>query len=332
MFPILLTIALAGAAPAPTSTNAPADVIDVAPGIQLLRGRFVPGGEQPDGNTIVLTGPQGLVVVDTGRHPAHAQRIIDLAKAARQPVVAIVNTHWHLDHVGGNVVLRRAFPKVRVYASTAIEGAMTGFLADYRKYLEDAVAKEGDPEKQKPLRAEMALIDAKTTLEPDEKITTAGARTIAGRELELGLEQAAVTAGDVWVFDRKTKTLISGDLVTLPAPLMDTACPTGWKKALDHLDAVPFDRLVPGHGPVLTRAQFETYRHAFGELVACGESSKTKTKAECIDGWLRDAGDLVPAGEQAFARSLVDYYVDASLRADPAKTADLCRVPDPAAH
>jgi glyoxylase-like metal-dependent hydrolase (beta-lactamase superfamily II) len=331
MFPILLTVALAGAAAATASTsaNAPVAVIDVAPGIQLLRGRFVPDA-QPDGNTIVLRGPQGLVVVDTGRHPAHAQRIVDLAKAARQPVVAIINTHWHLDHVGGNVVLRRAFPNVRVYASTAIEGAMTGFLGDYRKYLEGAVAKEADPAKQKPLRAEMALIDAKTALAPDEKIMTAGPRTIAGRPLELGLEQAAVTAGDVWVFDRKTKTLISGDLVTLPAPLMDTACPAGWKKALDHLDAVPFERLVPGHGPVLTRAQFETYRHAFGELVACGESSKTKT--DCIDGWLRDAEDLVPAGDHAFARSLVDYYVDASLRGDPAKTADLCRVPDPAAH
>jgi hypothetical protein len=40
----------------------------------------------------------------------------------------------------------------------------------------------------------------------------------------------------------------------------------------------------------------------------------------------------VPAEDQKFTRAAVDYYLDASLRADSAKTADLCRVPDPSAH
>jgi len=30
--------------------------------------------------------------------------------------------------------------------------------------------------------------------------------------------------------------LIAGDLVTLPVPFLDTACPNGWRKALDTLD------------------------------------------------------------------------------------------------
>jgi glyoxylase-like metal-dependent hydrolase (beta-lactamase superfamily II) len=325
MFSILLTLALA----APAGASPTADVIDVAPGVHLLRGRFVPN-EQPDGNTIILDAPQGLVVVDTGRHVEHAQRIVDFATAAKKPVVAIVNSHWHLDHVGGNVVLRRAFPGVRVYASNAIDGAMTGFLAKYRTYLEGAAAKAGDPDKEKVLRAEIALIDARPALTPSERVTTKGPRTIAGLPLELGLEGPAVTTGDVWVFERATKTLMSGDLVTLPAPLFDTACPSGWKDALGHLDAVPFERLVPGHGPVLTHAQFATYRHAFDALLACAASARTK--AECVEGWVADTGDLMPAADQAFARSLVNYYVDDLLRADPARTSDLCRVSDPAAQ
>ena len=330
MVSILLTVALAAApTTASTSASAAADVVDVAPGVHLLRGRFVPN-EQPDGNTIVLDAPKGLIVLDTGRHPEHAQRIIDFAAAAKKDVIAIVNTHWHLDHVGGNVVLRRAFPGVRVYASNAIEDARTGFLAKYRKYLEGATTKAGDPDKEKALRAEIALIDAGPALTPSERVTAKGPRTIAGLPLELGLEGPAVTAGDVWVFDRTTKTLMSGDLVTLPAPLFDTACPAGWKDALGHLDAVPFERLVPGHGPVLTHAQFATYRHAFDALLACTASARAK--AECVDGWVVDAGDLVPAADQAFARSLVNYYVDDLLRADPARTAELCRVSDPGAH
>ena len=306
------------------------DAIDVAPGIHLLRGRFVLE-EQPDGNTTILHAPQGLVVVDTGRHVAHTQRIADFAAAARQPVSAVVNTHWHLDHVGGDVMLRRAFPKMQVYASTAIEGARTGFLAKYHKYLEDALAKAaGDAEKEKPLRAELGLIDAGAALTPDQPVTRSGPVTIAGRKLELGVQGPAVTAADVWVFDPATRVLMSGDLVTLPVPLFDTACPAGWKTALDGLESVRFERLVPGHGPVLTRAEFESYRRAFGNLLACAASPKAK--GECTSGWLADAGALVSAEEQKMARALLEYYLDTSLRPpDPTKAAELCRVPDPPA-
>ena len=49
---------------------------ELAPGVDLLPGRFVKG-TQPDGNTVILRGRTGLVVVDTGRHPEHTQGVID---------------------------------------------------------------------------------------------------------------------------------------------------------------------------------------------------------------------------------------------------------------
>ena len=39
----------------------------IAPDLHLLRGAFVPG-QQPDGNSVMLLGPRGWIVVDTGRH------------------------------------------------------------------------------------------------------------------------------------------------------------------------------------------------------------------------------------------------------------------------
>jgi len=296
---------------------------EIAPGVDLIPGRFV-AGSQPDGNTVIVTGTDGLIVFDTGRHAEHVQQILDFAAARKTPVVAIVNSHWHLDHVGGNVRLRQAFPRVQVYASAAIEDAMHGFLADYRTQLEGAIAQaSGDSAKQAPWRAELALIDAGAALYPDVRITETSTRTLAGRPLRIGLEHSAVTAGDVWLFDPKTRVLASGDLVTLPAPLFDTACAEHWRASLGHLADIDFATLVPGHGKPMRRDDFAMYRRAFDRLLGCAAGKDSKQV--CIDGWMRDAQALISGGDEALARSLLDYYIDGNLRADPAKTRKLCK-------
>jgi glyoxylase-like metal-dependent hydrolase (beta-lactamase superfamily II) len=305
-----------------SSTAAPEGFTTVAPDVFLLRGAFVPG-QQPDGNTVVFRGRGGLVVVDTGRHPEHTNRVVAYARAARLPVVAVVNTRWHLDHVGGNVILRREFPALRVWAGHGIEEAMTGFLANYRKQLQEQIAAAGtDAGRAAPFKAEVALIDAGRALFPDDVVTRDRTETLAGRRLQLRLETYAVTASDVQVYDPKARVVVAGDLVTLPAPFLDTACPQRWKEALGRLAAVDFTMLVPGHGPVMSRQDFATYRAAFDGLLACAASSASKE--QCIDGWLKQAGALVPAADHELARGLVGYYLDAHLRGDPAKQARLC--------
>jgi glyoxylase-like metal-dependent hydrolase (beta-lactamase superfamily II) len=294
---------------------------ELAPGVHLIAGSFVPG-VQPDGNTVVFAGPEGLVVLDTGRHPEHTQAILDFAGTAKLPIVAVVNSHWHLDHVGGNGRVRRAYPGVRIYASDAYAAARTGFLARYREQLEHLLAGAKNPEETATFRAELAILDEGAALAPDEVIATSGPRRLAGRTLDLHLERHAVTAGDVWLLDPATRVLAAGDLVTLPAPLLDTACPEGWRSALGHLAAADFSVLVPGHGEPLDRPAFETYREAFDALLDCGASQRPAD--ECVDGWLRDAASLIPAGDRDLARSLVSYYVGSSLRADSAHRAGLC--------
>src|SRR5690349_3940975 len=142
----------------------------------LLPGAFVLG-RQPDGNSVLFAAPQGLVVVDTGRHPAHSQAILDTAARAQRPIVAVVNSHWHLDHVGGNPRLRAKHPGLAVYASPAIEAAMGDFLKTYRGQLVQALAASKDAAEQADFRAEMALIDSGRALYPDQRITAPGDRT-----------------------------------------------------------------------------------------------------------------------------------------------------------
>src|SRR6185295_18192783 len=70
----------------------------------VIAGAF-PSDRGPDGNTVIFQAPRGLVVVDTGRHPAHQDKLIAHARKLGAPIAAIVNTHWHLDHSGGNAAL-----------------------------------------------------------------------------------------------------------------------------------------------------------------------------------------------------------------------------------
>jgi glyoxylase-like metal-dependent hydrolase (beta-lactamase superfamily II) len=298
------------------------EVLTVFPGVRLIAGQASLAA-QPDGNTILIDAPQGLIVFDTGRHPEHTQQILEAAAASRQPVRAIINSHWHLDHIGGNALLREKYPEVRIYASSALEQALGGFLADYRKQLAGALDHAGsDERKQAPLRQEIALIDAGKRLLPTDVISESGLRSIAGRMLDVQLERDAVTAHDVWVFDVRSRVLLAGDLVTLPAPFLDTACPTRWQTALNHVSVKRFRLLVPGHGAPMERHAFEIYRKAFARFISCG--SGTSPKGDCIDGWMNDGAELIPEKDRAYARALLGYYVDNVLRGDQQRLSKLC--------
>jgi glyoxylase-like metal-dependent hydrolase (beta-lactamase superfamily II) len=326
----LLLAACASTSTTPTTTARPTARLPVPKGGERLAGDAVllPGayvlGLQPDGNSVVFSAPQGLVVFDTGRHPAHAQALLDVAVRAQRPVAAVVNSHWHLDHVGGNPRLRAAHPVLRVYASNAIEAAMGDFLRTYRGQLQGAIAGAKGADERARYEAEVALIDQGKALYPDERITAAGLRTIAGREFFVGYEADAVTAGDVWLLDRGERLLVAGDLVTLPAPFLDTACPLRWQAALGRIEAQPFDRLVPGHGPVLDRAGVVRYRTAFDNLLQCAASSADA--ATCQAGWRRDAAAwLQTDADRKAADALTGYYLSQVLRGpDAARRAKRC--------
>ncbi len=283
----------------------------IAPDTYLVAGETTPN-RQPDANSVLIVAPKGLIVFDTGRHPEHAQELLDFANAQHQPIAAVINSHWHLDHVGGNPRLRAAFPDVHVYASSAIDAARNGFLADYRKELMTQIAASKVPEAQQAMRAEIALIDQGAALGPTDVVANSGRLNIAGRSLQLNLEKHAVTAGDVWVYDPETRVLLAGDLVTLPAPFFESACPARWRSSLWHLDKTPFEQLVPGHGAPMRRPQFVAYRKAFSDLLDCAAGSGEK--ARCIDGWVSEAPGLQDSKDVSYARTLIGYYIDNYLR------------------
>ena len=104
----------------------------------------------------------------------------------------------------------------------------------------------------------------------------------------------AASEADLWVYDRKTKVALVGDLVVDIVPFMDSACPDGWAKALDEIEKVPFETLIPGHGAPMTRADFVQWKTAYNNMIACGRSSVDI--AMCAAGWERDAAKFIDDG------------------------------------
>jgi glyoxylase-like metal-dependent hydrolase (beta-lactamase superfamily II) len=287
-------------------------VVIAAEPYHLIPGA-VPLDSGPDGNTVVLDAPQGLIVFDTGRHVEHAQAIIDYAKSRHRPIAAIVNSHWHLDHTTGNWDIRQAYPHVAVYASGALKGALETFLKDGRANTDKMLA---DPKTSPMVRDQLlrgrSVLDHPERIAPDHVIATSGRMSIAGRALEVHLARLAATEGDVWLYYPKTRVAIVGDLVVGLVPFMDTACAEGWSKALDQIAATPFRTLIPGHGPVMDRADFLQWRTAYNNFVSCGHSSRPEK--ECIAGWERDAAKFIDAEHKAYVHDAAGYYFETRLR------------------
>ncbi len=314
---------LACACTAPAKPIVEADAQPVGAGAWLMRGEFAPG-RQPDGNTVLFETQAGLVVIDTGRHRTHADRILAASSIRQEPIVAIVNSHWHLDHLSGNLALKAVWPSATVYANDrALSDALATFLARSAAAGREALAKGQLSDTQAAdVRGDLGTVEAAARLHPDVSVESDRTLAIGGRTLELHAASGA-SEGDIWVYDRRAKLVAAGDLVTLPAPFLDTACPARWRAALDEILDRPFLALAPGHGRLLTPEDVRTYRNAFSSLIACAAGSEPVQT--CAEQWAASATPLLddPVKDSATAKRYAAYYVGDILRS-PGARPDWC--------
>lgn len=271
----------------------------------LVPGSF-DAGRSPDGNSVILKGPAGAVLVDTGRHAHHAEAVDHALGSLGIPLVAIVNTHWHLDHVSGNRALKANHMDARVYGTSAIDGALEGFLADSAAASRKALAAGQVPAAAVPdVEGDLATIGRGRDLRPDIVIDEPHDAVFAGRPLSLRIARHAATERDLWIYDAAARRASVGDLVTLPAPFLDTACPEGWLEALREVARSGARQVVPGHGPVMDMPAFARWRTAFGDFIACARG--TGALETCSAGWVAGAAEWI-GNDGPRARAMAGYY------------------------
>jgi glyoxylase-like metal-dependent hydrolase (beta-lactamase superfamily II) len=171
-----------------------------------------------------------------------------------------------------------------------------------------------DPLQREEIATDLATIEAGEALKPDVVLNQTETLTIGGRKLQSHVAKNGATAGDVWIFDPDSGVVFVGDLVTFPAPFLDTACSNGWKRALAEVERMPFRIVAPGHGPLLSREHFVTYVQAFEKLLACSDSSQTAP--QCARDWIDQVGGIGEMDEQQkkLGQGMTAYYVTDVLR------------------
>jgi glyoxylase-like metal-dependent hydrolase (beta-lactamase superfamily II) len=315
MKPIALVAAVLALVAGTAACAGPAPYVLQSGHIDLDRG--------PDGNTVILDTPQGLVVVDTGRHPEHAEAILDHARKAGKPVIAIVNSHWHLDHSTGNRDVLAVFPKARVVTSRAVFGALDGFLAKSREPARKMLADPKlDPAERARIERAQAALGDRAALVPGGAVTRSGPLVLGGRRFEVRLAPNAATEGDVWLLAPDEGLAVVGDLVVAPVPFFDTACEEGWAKALDAIAKEKWTVLIPGHGAAMDRKQFNRWHSAYTRYVDCAQSSATAQA--CAAQWQQDAAGFYTPAERDDVGMMARYYVEQVLRAPADKRIAYC--------
>ena len=223
-------------------------------------------------NVLALATPDGLVLVDSGvpeRTDSLLGSLRQLADGRR--VVKAFNTHWHLENTGANEALRR-------------DGAAIVAHENTRLWMATPVWNLAEDRYRQP---------RPTAAHPTETFRTEGSTTAGRERIDYAYLIEAHTSGDIYVFFRDANVLAIGD-VAAPArdPELDYftgAWIGGRLDALTRLLALANDatRIVPGCGPVMTRADLQAERDMMKTLY-----DRAVDRIRQGD----DAGDMLDAG------------------------------------
>ena len=99
---VLYTLAFACAVPA-QDQNISWKSTELAPGLYMLESQ----GGFAGGNLGLITGDDGVVLIDDGLEPLVAITVAAIEALTGDPVNFVINTHAHGDHIGANEVLHR---------------------------------------------------------------------------------------------------------------------------------------------------------------------------------------------------------------------------------
>ncbi len=215
-------------------------------------GVFVAVAEPAGVNIGLVVGASGCLVVDTGSSPEQGAEIRRAAeKLAGVPVVGVLATHWHYDHLFGLA----AFTDVPSYAHETVAAWLE------RPECREAAAGLG---------VEVTALTA-----PTETFSLAKVIDVGGRRVEAVHFGRGHTDGDLVVIVPDASLIFTGDLLeSAGPPAFGEDCHLReWPSAVDGILGLVAEQtvLVPGHGAPMDRLAAFTQRAEISGLYGQAE-------------------------------------------------------------
>ena len=218
----------------------PLPVREIAPGVYAHQAPVTAMNAASGGdiaNLGFIVGDEAVAVIDTGGARIIGEPLKKAIEAVTQkPVRYVLNTHEHPDHIFGNAAF--AAPGVTFVGHMNLPRAMAergpAYLATWRRVMTPALV-DG-----------IKLVPPTLLVSPGNDVRL----DLGHRLIDLRAWPPMHTDCDVTIFDEKTATLFTGDLVFLQhVPVVDASV-LGWMRAMPALAKIPAKRVVPGHGTV----------------------------------------------------------------------------------
>ncbi len=227
---------------AETLTGAALALREIAPGVLVSHGEQAEASAANLGaiaNTSVVIGAAGVAVIDTGGCRLWGERLREaIAARTKLPVIAVIMTHMHPDHVFGAAAFADA---PRIIGHHNLPGSLAQRASYYQRGFNEALG---------------PLAQGTHVVMPNELVTTGAVVDLGGRRLSLAAHATAHTDNDLSVIDDASGLLWTGDLLFVERiPALDGSLP-GWIAVLQAMGAPGADRCaipgraIPGHGPV----------------------------------------------------------------------------------
>jgi glyoxylase-like metal-dependent hydrolase (beta-lactamase superfamily II) len=236
--PIVLSIALlltANVNSANHSDSTRFSAISVTGNLTMLQGK--------GGNLALLTGEQGLVLIDNDYQDMSAGLETTLASyGGAEKLTYIINTHWHGDHTGGNLALGQ-------YATIVAHNNVRERLLSAQEI--KLFKMKSDP------YPEIAI--------PSITYEKALALHINGEEVELVHFAGGHTDGDSVVFFKKVNVIHTGDhFFNGFFPFVDVDTGGNVLVMAENINALleminDDTKIIPGHGPLANKADLKAF-------------------------------------------------------------------------